>query len=116
MCACSRRVSQIGALKHEGHKPMNNAELKASYDQNGFVIIRQLLRPDGFAELQQQLERYIRDVVPTLPDTHAFYDDRSKPETLKQMQHMTQDAYFGEYQSHLTWKNVAEALVGEEVN
>jgi len=40
------------------------------------------------------LDRYIRDVVPTLPDGDAFYQDRSRPETLKQMLHMGCDPYF----------------------
>ena len=61
---------------------------KQLYDQHGFVIVRQLLPEKDFTELKQNLDRYIRDVVPGLPDGDAFYQDRSRPETLKQMQRM----------------------------
>ena len=89
---------------------------KQHYDQHGFVIIRQLLEQQHFAELQENLNRYIRDVVPTLPDADAFYQDRSRPETLKQLQRMGCDPYFRDYGRHPKWMALAEALVGETVN
>ena len=57
--------------------------VKKSYDEHGFFIVRQFLSPGEFAELSDNLDRYIRDIVPTLPDGDAFYQDRSKPETLE---------------------------------
>ncbi len=86
---------------------------KQQYDEHGFVIVRQLLNPAEFGELTASLDRYIREVVPTLADSHAFYQDRSKPETLKQMQHMGGDAFFRDYVHHPKWKALAEALIGE---
>ena len=94
---------------------MDFTPYRSAYDRDGFVIVRQLLPPAEFAELQRELARYIRDVVPTLSDAHAFYDDKRRPETLKQLQHMGQDAYFGAYRNHPTWTALATALVGEEV-
>ncbi len=41
---------------------------KQSCDQHGFVRVRQLLGNADFAELRENPERYIRDVVPKLPD------------------------------------------------
>lgn len=86
---------------------------KQKYDKDGFVIVRQLLEPSDFQELRDNLDRYIRDVVPQLPDRAAFYHDRSKPETLKQMQHMGHDAFFRAYTRNPRWKALAEALIGE---
>lgn len=86
---------------------------KRQYDEHGFVIVRQLLAAAEFAELKANLDRYIREVVPSLADAHAFYQDRSKPETLKQMQHMGCDAFFRDYVQHPKWKALAEALIGE---
>src|SRR3954454_21269697 len=87
---------------------------KAAFDRDGFVIVPQLLAPDEFAELRTNLDRYIREVVPTLPDSDAFYLDRSRPETLKQMQHMGKDSYFGTYTRHPIWTSCARGLLGEE--
>jgi phytanoyl-CoA hydroxylase len=95
---------------------MDFRSLKAAYDRDGFVIARQLLPSTDFAELTRELARYIRDVVPTLPDAHAFYDDKSRPETLKQLQHMGLDAFFHAYREHPTWQTLAEALIGESGN
>ena len=53
---------------------MNFSPLKPAYDRDGYVVVRQLLPPEQFAELTQNLDRYIRDVVPGLPATDAFYE------------------------------------------
>ncbi len=90
-------------------------ELKPAYDRDGFVVVRQLLPREQFRELTAELDRYIRDVVPTLPDKHAFFDDKSRPETLKQMQHMGLDPFFKSYMRHPVWNELAAALVGETV-
>lgn len=92
---------------------MNPAELKAAYDRDGFVVIRGFLAPPQLAELQENLERYIREVVPRLPDSDAFYEDRSRPETLKQMHRLEQDAFFAEYLQRPLWRETAAALLGE---
>ncbi len=89
---------------------------KLSYDQNGFVIVRQLLSPADFAELKTNLDRYVREVVPTLPDADAFYQDRARPETLKQLQRMGVDPYFRDYVQNAKWTALAQALVGEPVH
>ncbi len=89
---------------------------KQSYDQQGFVIVRQLLSPAELAELQKNLDRYVRDVVPTLPDADAFYHDKKRPETLKQLQRMGVDPYFRDYVQNAKWTALAQTLVGEPVN
>ena len=86
---------------------------KQHYDQHGFVIVRQLLSEADFTELRMNLDRYVRDVVPTLSDADAFYQDRTRPETLKQLQRMGGDPYFRNYIHHPMWKALAEALIGE---
>ncbi len=88
---------------------------KQAYDQQGFVVVRQLLSGSELEQLQTNLERYIRQVVPGLPDRDAFYQDRQRPETLKQLQRMDGDAFFRDYRRHPRWTALAEALVGESV-
>jgi phytanoyl-CoA hydroxylase len=86
---------------------------KTLYDQHGFVVVKQLLSAPELTELKSQLDRYIRDVVPGLPAADAFFHDRSKPETLKQMQRMGCDPWFRDYVNHPEWKTLAETLIGE---
>ena len=92
---------------------MNFASLKPSFDTEGYVVIRGFLPPDDLARLKENLDRYIRDVVPHVPPGDAFYDDKTRPETLKQMHRIEQDPFFADYLRHPLWKSAAEALLGE---
>ncbi|HEY4309177.1 MAG TPA: phytanoyl-CoA dioxygenase family protein [Pirellulales bacterium] len=91
-------------------------QFKAEFDRNGFVVIPSLLPPNDFAELRQNLDRYIREVVPGLPDVDAFYERRDQPDTLKQLQRMNCDPYFASYCRHPRWVALAEALLGERAS
>ncbi|MFO1022391.1 MAG: aminotransferase class III-fold pyridoxal phosphate-dependent enzyme [Planctomycetales bacterium] len=90
---------------------MDYTQYRDEYDREGFVIVQFLPNCRGV----DNLHRFITLVVPTLPDKHAFYDDKSRPETLKQMQHMDVDPYFRDYQQQSRWRRLAEDLVGEPV-
>lgn len=87
--------------------------LKERFEKDGFVVVPQFLQGDEFAELSHNLDRYIRDIVPDLSPEHAYYQDRSKPETLKQMQRMDLDPFFEAYRKHPKWSALAESLLGE---
>lgn len=96
---------------------MTDQDLKATYNRDGFVVVRQPLKAADFTELTSNLDRYIRDIVPGLPSSHAFYHvDRSRPESLKQMQHMEQDSFFAAYRTNPIWKGLAESILGEEAH
>ena len=95
---------------------MDFAAYKTEFDRDGFVVVPKFLTCDGFAGLTGELDRYIREVVPTLPDSDAFYQDRSRAETLTQMQHMGSDPFFEGYRRHPRWTALAEALLNEPVD
>ena len=88
---------------------------RSQFDSDGFVVVREFLSGEAFTEVCENLDRYIRDVVPGLPAEHAFYEDRNRPETLKQMQHMGLDPFFESYRKNRTWLDLAEAILGEPV-
>jgi phytanoyl-CoA hydroxylase len=72
--------------------------LRDRYDDDGFVVIRNLFDETELQELLTQIERYINEVVPTLPKEAAFYDDYSKPETLRKMQALDRrDPWFHDF-------------------
>ncbi len=92
-------------------------QYKENYDRDGFAVVRNFLSPDEYEPLFELVERYIREVVPSVPDTVAFYQDKSRPETLKQMEHMAKfEPYFEEYRSHPKWNKLASTLIGEEAH
>ncbi len=91
------------------------SDAKRKYDEDGFVVVSNFLDRESMGTLTTNLDRYIRDVVPHLPPSGAFFQDRSKPETLKQLQHMDQDPFFDEYRRDERWNQLAELLIGESV-
>ena len=74
----------------------NVDRLLQEYRQNGFVVVRQFLEAAALQELKDQLDRYIREVVPGLPADNAFYHDRDRPETQNQLNEMQDDPFFDE--------------------
>lgn len=80
---------------------VNLEDLRQRFDADGFVIIRGLFDASEVRELQAQLDRYIHEVVPKLPKDAAFFDDYSKPETLRKMQSLDKrDAWFRSLMNH----------------
>ena len=72
--------------------------LRARYDADGFVVVRGLFTSAEFQELQDNLARYVKDVVPKLPKDAAFFDDYSKPETLRKMNSLNRhDPWFDNF-------------------
>jgi phytanoyl-CoA hydroxylase len=88
---------------------------KCGFDEHGFTVVRGLLNRSDFLELQVNLERYIGEVVPTLSDGDAFYVDRERPETLKQLMRMGCDPWFRDYMRQPQWTALAQELIGEPV-
>ena len=72
-------------------------QLQQSFQQNGYVSIAGFFDPDAVADLNAHKDRFIRDVVPGMPEAEVYYDDKDDASTLKQLQQMWKhDAYFGE--------------------
>ncbi len=92
---------------------MTESTRKSEYDREGFIVVRGFLPADELSELQENLGRYINEVVPDLPDSEAFYHDKAQPDTLKQLPRMGNDPYFANYLDNKRWQHLAEELVGE---
>ncbi len=92
---------------------MNIASFIPRYQSDGFILVPGFLPTDELQKLRDNVERYIVQVVPGLPDSDAFYDDRARPETLKQLHRMEQDPFFAEYRRNAIWIAAAQGLLGE---
>ena len=51
-------------------------QYRDDYLRDGFVVVRGFYRGAGFDELVGELDRYISEVVPTLPESDAFFQDQ----------------------------------------
>ena len=86
------------------------------FAQDGFVVFRQFLHGAELQELIANVERYIRDVAPIVPQEHVFYEDRSDARTLKQMQNLGEhDSWFARFVAGGAFRTIAEQLLGSAV-
>jgi phytanoyl-CoA hydroxylase len=90
-------------------------QLKTEFDRDGYIVIRGFLAPDELAGFKRELDRYITERVPQIPRTDVYYEDRNKPETLKQMARIKEhDPYFADLINHPKWRGLAEALLADD--
>lgn len=95
---------------------MKADELRTRFDQDGYVAIRPLFDSETIAELRAETSRFIRDVVPTMPDARVYYEDKSDRASLKQIQKMFDyDDYFAKLMNDGIIRELAEALLDDEV-
>ena len=89
----------------------NLRELASDYERDGFVRIAGFLSPDRLREVRQALDRYIREIAPTLPTGDRTFeaDGRSVRNLWRMEQH---DAYF----KALAERDEIKALVRELVH
>ena len=75
---------------------------KREFNQNGFTVLRGFMHSDEIKRINQELERYIADVLPRLPETAGFYEDTADRSTLMRLQNMCdyddffRNLYYGE--------------------
>ncbi|MBI86072.1 MAG: hypothetical protein CMJ81_22985 [Planctomycetaceae bacterium] len=95
---------------------MRDVSYREAYDKDGYVVIPDFLSAQDFTELNHNLDRHIQQIVPTLLDSHAFYQDKSRPEALRQLHTMGQcSPHFSRYVEHLRWTAPATASPGENL-
>ncbi|WP_425398990.1 phytanoyl-CoA dioxygenase family protein [Aeoliella sp.] len=94
---------------------INSPDHRDEFLKRGYVVIERFLSSERLLELQQNIDRYIAEVVPKLPSSEAFYQHAGKPESLRQLQRMERDSFFDAYRSDRQWTELAETLLGEPV-
>ncbi len=90
----------------------SNGEHLKAFKTDGFVAMPQFLGGEELTELLTHVERFISRIVPKLPPEHVFYEDKDKPATLKQIQHMgDHDPWFHKLFIGSRFREVAELLL-----
>jgi phytanoyl-CoA hydroxylase len=88
-----------------------------AFRRDGYVVVRSFLDAEEVAEVYANLDRVIREVVPTLPSEQAFYEEKGNDSTLKQVQQLQKhNAYFGRLFSNSKFEQLAELLLDGPVD
>ena len=91
---------------------MNEATTQQDYDRDGFVILPQFVDAAEVDAIRAALDAFIADRVPHLPPEHVFYEDKERPETLKQIQQLYEyDGFFRNLMMDSPFQRVAETVL-----
>lgn len=107
-------VSMSPAPPANGLAPADAAALKAEFDRDGYIAIRPLFDAARMAEINRELDRYLRDAVPRMKDTEVYYEDKADRSSVKQMMYLERyDPYFADLLQSGAVHELAEAVLGE---
>ncbi len=88
---------------------------RVRFERDGYVAVSPLFDGDEMAEIKAEVTRYIRDVVPTMPDTRVYYEDKHDPSSLKQVQKIFEyDEYFSNLMNGVI-RRMAETVLDDDV-
>jgi phytanoyl-CoA hydroxylase len=86
------------------------------FQQDGFFVIENFISKEEVAELHAELLRVRNEVVPGMPASEVYYDQKEDENSLKQLQQLhLHDAYFKALMNDSPFKKIAEHLLGEPV-
>ena len=86
------------------------------FQRDGYVVLPDIFSSENIAEINSNIDRYINDIVPGMPTTRVYYEDRTDKSTLKQIQMMFEyDDYFSTLMRESIIRTVAETVLQEPV-
>lgn len=92
----------------------SSATLKADFDRDGYIAIQPLFDAAKMAEINRELDRYLRDAVPRMKETEVYFEDKGDRSTVKQMMFLERyDDYFAELLNSSAVHELAETVLGE---
>ena len=95
---------------------MDLQQAKQEFATQGYVAWRGFMDPREIGQVNAELDRYIRDVFPTLPDTAGFFEDKDDPTTLMRLQSMCDyDDYFRQLYYGDRLMDIGRALLDDEL-
>jgi phytanoyl-CoA hydroxylase len=90
--------------------------MRDEFDQNGYLHVEQFVSTDEVKDIKTNVERYISDVVPSLPGSDVYFENKDRPETLKQLERMhLHDNYFQDLLNEGSFPQTASVLLDEPV-
>ncbi|MCP4480940.1 MAG: phytanoyl-CoA dioxygenase family protein, partial [Planctomycetaceae bacterium] len=90
--------------------------LKHQFDSDGLTFIPSFRSQLEVGDNQNNLDRVIQNVVPTMPAEHVFYEDKQDRSSLKQLQNLhLHDDYFGQLMTDSPFRKLAETLLDSKV-
>jgi phytanoyl-CoA hydroxylase len=90
-------------------------DAKQHFDRDGYVIWRGFFDANQMRELMAELDRYIKEVLPTLPPNRAFFEDKSDMATLFRLEQIQVDPWFARLLNSERFTTLAGTLLDDDV-
>jgi phytanoyl-CoA hydroxylase len=95
----------------------NSQKIQAAFRQDGYAFLPGFMSSKEMDVMTENMEHFIKEEVPKLPPEHAFFEDKSNPDTLKQLFNLhTYDPYFEQILLDSKFEQLAEMVLEEKVN
>ncbi len=92
---------------------MKAENYKQLFDDKGYIAVKGFLNQEEVAELIRETNRLVVDVVPSIPESEVYYEDKGNPETVKQIQRLDEyDDYFKKLANSEKIVGLAERVLG----
>lgn len=94
----------------------NTSVSRDEFLRDGYVAVCPLFDIEIMKEINKNVERYIQNVVPTMPVSRVYYEDPTDKDSLKQIQHLFDyDSYFEQLMNTSIIRQIAETVLDDEV-
>lgn len=92
---------------------MNPQSIARQFHEDGFAIVRNVFQPEDIRHMEAELERYVREIGPTLQAGEIYYEDTpSKP--VKSIYHLNKrSAFFHELMNDHRLVDIIRAIFPE---
>lgn len=88
------------------------SDYRASFEQDGFAVVRGLLSAEDRWTLKEGLARFLRDIAPGIDGGHVMYEDPGDKTSLKQADCLHLEPSLDEFRHRGAVRKLAEALIG----
>ena len=96
--------------------PQTVATATSDFERDGVAVVPRFLSNDDVDEVESEVHKYIRDVLPHQGSESAFYEDKSQPDSLFRLNGlMKSSGYFSDLANQPRFTSLAESLLQEGV-
>ena len=85
------------------------------FERDGFVALSSFYSEDELLAIEDAVECFIAERVPALSPEHVYFENKSNPSSLKQIQRLHEHEPFFERMMNDKPKKLAQELLGEPV-
>ena len=91
------------------------AQLRESFQKNGYVVVPNFLENDELNIVRERLTKLIVATQKKQNYEHAFYANKQDKNSLKQLHRIEEDDFFKNYSASTKWSSLASALLDDKV-